>query len=104
MILIAHRGNLSGPSERENEPTYLQEAMDLGFDVEVDVWKNEGGYYLGHDFPHYPISKAFLLHKSVWCHAKNVEALQSLKDDKARHFWHQAPDNSALADWEAKNG
>ncbi len=37
MIWIAHRGNLEGPNkERENEPSYLKEAIEAGYDVEVD--------------------------------------------------------------------
>ena len=34
MILISHRGNLTGKNpERENHPDYIKEALDLGFDV-----------------------------------------------------------------------
>ena len=38
MILISHRGNINGPNpEMENNPEYIQKALDLGYDVEVDV-------------------------------------------------------------------
>jgi hypothetical protein len=49
MILVSHRGNISGPNkERENSPQYIQEALDLKYDVEVDVWVNDE-IWLGHD-------------------------------------------------------
>ena len=39
MILIAHRGNISGIDDaRENSPKYISEALNIGYDVEVDVW------------------------------------------------------------------
>ena len=38
MIFIAHRGNISGiDKEKENSPDYLIKAINLGFDVEVDL-------------------------------------------------------------------
>ena len=40
MIFIAHRGNTKGPNkELENTPGYIDEALDNGFDVEVDIWR-----------------------------------------------------------------
>ena len=34
----------------ENNPEYIQNALDLGYDVEVDVWGTKyGAWYLGHD-------------------------------------------------------
>ena len=38
MILIAHRGNINGSMiEKENSPSYLEEAINLGYHVETDV-------------------------------------------------------------------
>ena len=38
MRFISHRGNINGIIvERENEPSYIQEAIDLGYDVEVEL-------------------------------------------------------------------
>jgi hypothetical protein len=38
MVVISHRGNIDGSkSECENNPTYIQQALDQGFEVEVDV-------------------------------------------------------------------
>jgi hypothetical protein len=38
MILISHRGNISGRiSDLENKPEYIESTLRLGFDVEVDL-------------------------------------------------------------------
>jgi 3-deoxy-D-manno-octulosonate 8-phosphate phosphatase (KDO 8-P phosphatase) len=50
MRLIAHRGNYNGPDpERENTVAYLEAALKAGFDVELDVFCENGVLYLGHD-------------------------------------------------------
>jgi hypothetical protein len=89
-ILIAHRGNLYGPNkERENTPSYIKEALDKGFHVEIDVWKIDGHYYLGHDSPDHKISFMFLVNDRLWCHAKNFEALDSMIRTSGIHcFYH----------------
>ena len=39
MILVSHRGNLSGPDpDKENNPTQINKTLDLGYDCEVDLW------------------------------------------------------------------
>jgi hypothetical protein len=54
MILISHRGNISGPNpEQENHPDYIWAAIQAGYDVEVDVWFENGKFMLGHDEPQY---------------------------------------------------
>ena len=56
MKYIAHRGNLNGPNRLlENKPDYLNVALSLGYDVEVDVWFIDGKFFLGHDRPDYEI-------------------------------------------------
>ena len=43
MKLISHRGNLEGPNpERENHPDYIYEAIQAGYDVEIDIWFVDG--------------------------------------------------------------
>jgi len=92
-FLIAHRGNCQGKnSERENDPSYLQEALDLGYHVEIDVWWHNDRFWLGHNKPTYPIDSHILWNpwKRVWCHAKNIEAATHLsKDHRIRWFWHE---------------
>jgi hypothetical protein len=94
MILISHRGNIAGPNKnRENSVDYILETLGEGYDVEIDVWKVSGTWYLGHDGPEYPTEEAFLLNKGLWCHAKNLEALNDLLGLSVRCFWHQNDDH-----------
>jgi len=95
MKLIAHRGNTSGATSRlENSPAYIMSALAKGYDVEIDVWwDEEEGYMLGHDYPAYPITEAFLRTPGFWCHAKNhVGLTRMLKDGTINCFWHQDDD------------
>jgi hypothetical protein len=83
MIFIAHRGNLYGPNRaRENHPDTIEEAISLGFHCEIDVWAVGKDYFLGHDFPQYPIDIDFLekYRDFLWVHCKNLRALSNLKD------------------------
>tara|TARA_R110000824_G_scaffold392328_2_gene590667 strand:+ start:31 stop:459 length:429 start_codon:yes stop_codon:yes gene_type:complete len=94
MIKIAHRGNLFGRiPERENSPEYIQEALAAGYDVEVDVWFEEGKLFLGHAKPQYEVSEEFLGNNNFWCHAKNPAALSKMLQNKEINcFWHQSDD------------
>lgn len=89
---IAHRGNTLGPNpEMENRVDYVQAALANGFDVEVDVWLTDQGFFLGHDRPLYPVNLSFLRGDRVWCHAKNQEAL-AVMVGRCHCFWHQEDD------------
>ncbi len=91
MHLISHRGNLSGPDVKlENNPLQIQKVLDLGYECEIDVWYIDGDYLLGHDEPKYKIPEYNLTHPKLWCHAKNLDALQQmLKNNKIHCFWHE---------------
>jgi hypothetical protein len=90
MILISHRGNIDGPNEeRENSPNYIMEALDMGYDVEVDVWFVENEFWLGHDSPKFKTDYKLLMNDRLWCHAKNLEALFEMKKYAIHYFWHQ---------------
>lgn len=89
MIFISHRGNIDGRiPERENEPSYIQEALNKGYDVEVDVWYENGSLILGHDKQMYPVGDAFLMNNHLWCHAKSIIALRKLLDNVCHCFSH----------------
>ncbi len=92
MYLIAHRGNLNGKSDWENQPNYIEEAIQEGFDVEIDVWYVDGILYLGHDEPQYKIKPSFLRNNKLWCHAKNSEALMYMSKTSTHYFWHEEDD------------
>jgi hypothetical protein len=97
MILISHRGNLIGPLPgRENSQSYIQEALNKGFDVEIDVWVKDNNLWLGHDYPQYPVDEMFLyLHRNhLWIHCKNPEAINYFTNKLKlfNYFWHQKDD------------
>jgi hypothetical protein len=95
MIKIAHRGNTRGPNpELENKPEYIFEAIQDGFEVEIDIWFQDGdGFYLGHDYPKYKIDEEFipLVIPHAWFHCKDLLSLEKFINDysHARFFWHQ---------------
>lgn len=94
---IAHRGNISGRQEDlENNPTYIQLALNLGYDVEVDCWFIDGDFVLGHDEPMFSVRKSFLTNQKIWCHAKNVEALDQLLTPYACHVFCHDKDPMAI--------
>ena len=68
MLLIAHRGNTFGPNpEKENSPDYIMDAIDRGYDVEIDVWVREDRFLLGHDEGLYSVEIGFLSNERFWC-------------------------------------
>lgn len=100
-ILISHRGNIDGlEPEKENHPDYIQEALDFGYDVEIDIWFHNKKLYLGHDAPQYPIKLNWLKERidKLWVHCKNYDALMyfnELEDSgisEFNYFWHQEDD------------
>jgi hypothetical protein len=97
MKIIAHRGNIDGPDhENENRLSHIKSAIDLGFDVEVDIWVIDGELYLGHDKAQYPFEKASVVDIGPygWFHCKNLDALEYFKDNfnSLNYFWHQSDD------------
>jgi hypothetical protein len=93
MKLISHRGNINGKQPNlENNPEYIKDAIEIGYDVEVDVWYDDG-FWLGHDKPTYTIETSFLKNEKLWCHAKNAEAMFKMRQELNIHFfWHQTDD------------
>ena len=97
MILISHRGNINRKIvERENQPEYIDEAISLGYDVEIDIWGIDGELFLGHDEPQYPTDFDWLKERSsnLWIHCKNIDALLYFTDidyslELFNYFWHE---------------
>jgi len=76
--LISHRGNITGPiTEKENHPAYIDTALNLGYDVEIDIWYVDGKLWLGHDEPQYETSLEWLEFRSpsLWIHCKDMNSL-----------------------------
>lgn len=95
VILIAHRGNIAGSNpERENNPLYIDTAIEQGYDVEVDIRGSfYTKFYLGHDEQQYMVTPEWLFERasSLWLHAKDIQALHSLTQQTTNFnvFWHQ---------------
>ena len=94
MKLIAHRGLFEGPNkERENHPDQIKQALQKGYDCEIDIWYLDHCWMLGHDGPKYIVDHTFLEQPGLWIHAKNLTALYVLgADAKLNFFWHQEDD------------
>ena len=93
MIYIAHRGNTRGPCpSRENSPDFIKEAIKEGYQVEIDVWYEDGEFFLGHDKPTHKTDYNFLIQYRDWlyCHAKNIEAMIELTRIQANCFGHDS--------------
>lgn len=92
-ILISHRGNITGKNpQKENTPEYIEAALKLGYNVEIDVWYLNNELFLGHDKGIYKTSLNFLQDDRLWCHCKNIEALRFLLDNDVHCFFHKSDD------------
>ncbi len=100
VLLIAHRGLVDGPNQDiENNPRTIEMARELGYDVEIDLWRIFGEWFLGHDAPEYKVSDAWLAEingsgNHAWIHAKNIDALYGIRltNWTGHYFYHQNDD------------
>jgi hypothetical protein len=93
MRKISHRGNLAGPSDKENVPVHIESVIRQGYDCEIDVhFTGRGSWYLGHDGPEYSISLAWLYSMApyLWIHAKTPGTFHELHRHRnvLNYFWH----------------
>ncbi len=94
MYYISHRGNVNGVHDTmENHPDYVLKTVNMGYDVEIDVWYVDNSWYLGHDNPTYQVKYEFLLNQKFWLHAKNGDAFNLLlQNTNTNVFWHTTED------------
>ena len=95
MILISHRGNISGKNPKlENTPAYIDAAIKLDYSVEVDVRVINSEIFLGHDGPDHEVEPDFLLNRKdhLWIHCKNTEALTYCLKHNLHCFYHNTDD------------
>jgi hypothetical protein len=99
MKFISHRGNLIGPNpNKENTISYIRDALDNGYDVEIDVWYVDNIIYLGHDAPQEKLPEDFLHDDRLWFHCKNADALAYLSQTATvKYFWHQTDDYTLVS-------
>ena len=92
MKVISHRGYENGQDRKlENNLVQIKKLLNMNIDVEVDVLYN-GGLFLGHDNPEFEVDIGFLKQDGLWCHAKNIEALDIMLKNNIHCFWHQVDD------------
>ena len=95
---ISHRGNINGRiPDRENHPDYIDEAINLGYDVEIDLWYINEKFWLGHDKPEYETTLSWVASRQdkLWVHSKNHEAMVYLSEYQLLNlnwFWHEEDD------------
>lgn len=97
MILISHRGNINGKNEElENKPEYIDDAISLGYNVEIDIRMEMNQFWLGHDGPYYQIDLEWLLKRSdkLWVHCKNIKVVEYFIENEyitkdINWFWHE---------------
>ena len=94
MRLISHRGNIDGRIEkRENSLIYIDEAIYLSYDVEIDIWMIAEELFLGHDSPQHKVEVSWIKDRAhrLWLHCKNTKALEFFNqhDYDVNYFWHQ---------------
>jgi len=88
--IISHRGNTNGENKQtENSPEVVSSLLEKGIHCEIDVWKIFDKYYLGHDEPKYKVTENYLKNDKLWCHAKNLSALESMLNKNIHCFWHE---------------
>ena len=77
MKIISHRGNINGSQpNKENSLNYINEAIESGYNVEIDMWLQNDNLFLGHDAPEWQIDPQFLKsnYAQLWIHCKNDAA------------------------------
>lgn len=95
MKIISHRGNIKGIEvDKENRPSYIDSAIKLGYEVEVDIRFIDGDYWLGHDYNQYKINKTWMkLRKNyLWFHCKDIDSAINLSNSDFKFFCHVSDD------------
>ncbi len=94
MLLISHRGNITKKiPEKENTISHINNALNEGYYVEIDVWFKDSKWYLGHDYPNIQVDYSFINNPKFFLHTKNKNALFALHEANysinAEYFWHE---------------
>lgn len=100
MKIISHRGNINGPvPDKENRPSYIDAAIGLGYEVEVDLRFINGEFWLGHDEPQYKINESWMepRKEKLWYHCKDIESsLELIKTNKGHKFFCHTQDDYVI--------
>lgn len=96
MKLISNRGNINGVNTiLENTQIYIQEAINKGYNVKIDLWVKDGKLYLGTNGPEHLLDiDWFERNRSkLWIHCKDIEVISKFHELDSRganihFFWH----------------
>jgi hypothetical protein len=77
---------------RENRWSYIEEALEAGYNVEIDVWGHNGRLFLGHSEAGELLPLIYLQIRELWIHCKNIEAVDILSEYDVNYFWHDSDD------------
>lgn len=94
VYIISHRGNLKGPDPKtENTVDQIVKAINLNYDVEIDLRMVKDKLFLGHDRPEHEVPLSFLESNKnyLWIHCKDLLSLSFLRSCNIdfNYFWHQ---------------
>lgn len=99
MKIISHRGNIRGNNPtNENRPSYIDSAIKLGYEVEVDVRFMDNEFWLGHDYNQYKINEKWMeLRKNyLWFHCKDIDSALKFSIKKNFNFFCHTSDDYVL--------
>lgn len=86
--IICHRSNQYGPdSVTENTMESIRQALNNGFDVEVDIRMKDDHLWLGHDEPKEYMPAILLEMEGVWFHCKDIESLIRMQELRERGYY-----------------
>jgi hypothetical protein len=88
-FLISHRGNITSMQpDRENSIKYIEEAIEQGFNVMVDIWViGKTNLALGYNRPQHQVTLEFLKQNNIICNARSINTLNILIDNNVHCFY-----------------
>lgn len=92
MILVSHRGLLTGPNKDiENKPETIDIALNKNYYVEIDLRIKNGNPWLGHDHADHEVDIKYLSDSRLVIHCKEIESFEFAKNNLPSYnfFWHE---------------
>ena len=82
MKLISNAGNLFGLTDNDNKPEHIENTINQGFDVKVDLWLQDNQLYLGTYKPEYKLDIDFLEkhHQKLWLQCHDLTIIERFYD------------------------
>ena len=83
MKLISNRGNINLiQKEYENRPSYIETAINLGYDVKIDIRVKNNKLFLGEFEPQYQLDINWLekFHTRLWLHCKDFVVIEKFNE------------------------